>query len=48
MNKNFSFLLGLVDKETSDFLIRIGDGMSPLLGMATSVGRKRYIDSFHE
>ena len=47
-NNGFSFLLGLMDKEPSDFVIRIGEGMCVFVGMGVGVGRKRYIDSFHE
>ena len=45
---NFVFLLGMVDKESQQFVIRVGEGMSPLLAFAISVGRKRYIDSFSQ
>lgn len=43
---NFSYLLGLIDKNSEQFIVRVGEGMSPLIAFAISVGRKKYIDSF--
>ena len=45
---SFVYLLGLVEKESETFLVRVGEGMSPLVALAISIGRKRYIDSFKE
>lgn len=47
-NNSFVYLLGSVDKDTDRFMIRVGEGISPLVAFATSVGRKRYIDSFKD
>jgi hypothetical protein len=33
-------------KGSNRFIIKIGDGVSPLLGLAITAGRKLYIDSF--
>ena len=46
MYDSFVYLLGMIDKE--QFIIRVGEGMSPLVAFAISIGRKRYIDSFKE
>lgn len=45
---NFVYLLGLVDKDKGEFIVRVGEGMSPLIAFAISIARKRYIDSFTE
>ena len=45
---NFVYLLGMIEKEKEKFIIRVGEGMSPLVAFAISIGRKRYIDSFKE
>lgn len=45
---SFVFLMGMIDKPNEKFLVRVGEGMSPLVAFAISIGRKRYIDSFKE
>lgn len=45
---SFVYLLGMIDKASSEFIVRVGEGMSPLIAFAISIGRKRYIDSFTE
>ena len=47
-HNNFVYLLGLIDRQPECFLVRVGEGMSPLIAFGISVGRKSYIDSFKE
>jgi len=47
-NNSFVYLLGLLDKEEEKFIVRVGQGISPVIAFATSIGRKRYIDSFKD
>jgi hypothetical protein len=43
---SFVYLLGLLEKEEEKFIVRVGQGLSPVIALAIAVGRKRYIDSF--
>lgn len=43
---SFVFLLGLIEKDSERFLLRLGEGISPVVAFTIAIGRKRYIDSF--
>lgn len=47
-NDSFVYLLGMIEKDCERFLLRVGEGISPVVAFAIAVGRKRYIDSFKQ